>query len=347
MGSAFHQFDVNYGQVKQLAIGSALDSEVFLAGGHRWRIKLYPRGCTVSDNGDYLSIYLELLNKSHVKIVNAFFEAFLMDKNGQPSPVDARTRVCSWQTSNWGWDRFIPVVYLEESYVSNGVVSILFAVVVMSDNSIPVPPPDIGKHLGTLLDTMDGADVSFTIDGETFHAHRAVLAARSPVFRAKLYESTSDGATLSITLHKISPKTFRMMLAFIYTDALTEDDESVPATVFHNLLVAADHYALDRLKHLCAQKLLDDVALDTVLTTLTCAEIYSCPELKNKCLDFIAAKANDNFLFSVDYIQLAVNFPSIIPDLLQRRSNFGYQQQTHQLWPSDSECPSCSSISFL
>jgi hypothetical protein len=38
------------------------------------------------------------------------------------------------------------------------------------------------------------------------------------------------------------------MIAFIYTDALTEDDESVIATVFHNLLAAADHYAPDRPK---------------------------------------------------------------------------------------------------
>jgi hypothetical protein len=39
-----------------------------------------------------------------------------------------------------------------------------------------------------------------------------------------------------------------MILAFIYTDALTEDDESDLATMFHNLLAAADHYASDRLK---------------------------------------------------------------------------------------------------
>jgi speckle-type POZ protein len=111
-----------------------------------------------------------------------------------------------WQTSNWGWARFIHVANLEESYVSKGFVSILITVVVMSDNSIPVPPPEIGKHLGTLLDTMDGADVSFTIDGETFHVHRAVLVVRSPVFRAELYGSTSDDATLSTTMHKISLK---------------------------------------------------------------------------------------------------------------------------------------------
>jgi speckle-type POZ protein len=59
----------------------------------------------------------------------------------------------------------------------------------LADNPIPVLPSDIVKHLGTLLETTDGTDVAFAVDGETFHAHRAVLAARSPVFRAVLLGS--------------------------------------------------------------------------------------------------------------------------------------------------------------
>ncbi|KAK8451511.1 hypothetical protein SEVIR_6G223101v4 [Setaria viridis] len=153
-------------------------------------------------------------------------------------------------------------------------------------SSIPVPASDIGKHFGALLESMDGDDVSFTIDDETFHAHRAVLAARSPVFKAELLGSMAEATMPNITLHEIAPATFRAMLRFMYTDALPADDElgESPTEMVRHLLATADRYALDRLKLICAQKLWEDVSVDTVAATLSFAEMHSCPELKNKCI---------------------------------------------------------------
>ncbi|KAF8653745.1 hypothetical protein HU200_061858 [Digitaria exilis] len=73
----------------------------------------------------------------------------------------------------------------------------------------------------------------------------------------------------SITLHDIEPATFRIMLQFMYTDALPGDDQlgGPPVDMMHKLLAAADRYALDRLKLICAQKLCDDMSGDTVAAT--------------------------------------------------------------------------------
>ena len=67
----------------------------------------------------------------------------------------------------------------------------------------------------------------------------------------------------------------------MYTDALPEDDElgDSPSEMLQQLLAAADRYELDQLKLICAQKLGDNVSVDTVAATLTCAEMYNCPEL--------------------------------------------------------------------
>jgi speckle-type POZ protein len=83
----------------------------------------------------------------------------------------------------------------------------------------------MGSHLGLLLDCAEGSDVSFVIDGEKFPAHRAVLAARSPVFKAQLLGSMADAKMSSITLHDIAPATFRVVLRFMYTDACPEEAE--------------------------------------------------------------------------------------------------------------------------
>lgn len=49
--------------------------------------------------------------------------------------------------------------------------------------SIRVPQSDIGTHLGSLLENEEGSDVTFNVSGVKFHAHKLVLAARSPVFQ--------------------------------------------------------------------------------------------------------------------------------------------------------------------
>jgi speckle-type POZ protein len=98
----------------------------------------------------------------------------------------------------------------------------------------------------------------------------------------------------SIKLHDIAPSTFKAMLQFIYTDDLPAEDEPGDSSIemFHNLLVAADRYALDRLKVICAQKLWEKVSVNTVATILACAETQNCQELKNKCIDFFAVEEN-------------------------------------------------------
>ncbi|XP_024313975.1 BTB/POZ and MATH domain-containing protein 1-like [Brachypodium distachyon] len=151
--------------------------------------------------------------------------------------------------------------------------------VVRSDDDDPlvVPCSDIGAHLGRLLD--DGnSDVSFVVGGDTFPAHRAVLAARSPVFKAELFGSMAESTMSSITLADIAPATFEVFLRFIYTDALPD----TPIETCKHLLAVADRYAMERLKIMCAKKLWDGVSVDTVADTLSCAETYSCAELKTK-----------------------------------------------------------------
>jgi speckle-type POZ protein len=116
----------------------------------------------------------------------------------------------------------------------------------------------------------------------------------------------------SIPLQEITPATFRIMLRFMYTDALPGDDEfgDSPFEMKQNLLAAADRYALERLKLMCSQKLLEDVSVDTVATILACAETHSCLELKSKCFDFIAEEENFKKAVLTDsFVQLVLKFP--------------------------------------
>ncbi|OQU79925.1 hypothetical protein SORBI_3007G046900 [Sorghum bicolor] len=286
LGSGFLEFKLNYAQIHHLGIGDVVSSESFSAGGFLWRINCYPRGDKVDGDNEHLSIYLQLLTKS--KNVRAIFDASVVCRDGTLSSSDALR------------------------------VTILCGVIVI-DSTLPVPPqPDLASHLGHLLDSALGTDVSFVVGGEVFHAHRAVLAARSPVLKAELFGAMADAAMPSITLHDIEPAAFKVMLQFMYTDALPSDDElGDPLTeMMMHLLVAADRFALDRLKVICELKLCENVSVQTVASVLVCAETYGCPKLKRECMDFFAVKRNFMKAVATDgFLMLLQKFPTLAVDL--------------------------------
>lgn len=76
--------------------------------------------------------------------------------------------------------------------------------------SIPVSPSNIGLHFGQLLESGKGSDVNFEVDGESFSAHKLVLAARSPVFRAQLYGPMKDRNTERITIEDVEAPVFKV-----------------------------------------------------------------------------------------------------------------------------------------
>ncbi|CAM0957750.1 unnamed protein product [Alopecurus aequalis] len=262
---------------------------------------------------------------SKSRSVRAIFEASTMDRDGNISILKVQSETFEIRgdeedRDSWGWVQFLQVTDVEK-FLIEGHITFICTITVINDSPIPVPPSDIGTHLGRLLDHTDGTDVSFIIDDERLPAHRAVLAARSPVFRAELFGSMAESTMSSITLHDITPATFKAMLRFIYTDELHAEDELEDSSteMFRNLLAAADRYALDRLKFICAQKLWDKVSVDTVATILACAETYNCHELKNKCIDFFVREENfKEAMFTDSYALLVLKFPSITAELKKR-----------------------------
>ncbi|CAM0904488.1 unnamed protein product [Alopecurus aequalis] len=307
-GSGFVSFKFHYSETKDLAIDDVLRSEVISAGGHPWRFDCYPRGYS-EDNDEYIAVLFQIMGES--KGVKAIFEADFMDKNGPPKGYEY-----------WGWLRFITRSDLEAPYVVNGWVTIVYGVIVVRDDPLlPVPPSDIGDHLSQLLDSADGSDVSFIVDGKKFTAHRAVLAARSPVFKAEIFGAMAEATMSHITVEDVDPAAFEVLLRFIYTDVLPPDDDLAGFLVemYRHLLAAADRYAMDRLKLMCALKLWDNLSVDTVAATLSCAETYNCRELKDKCLAFFVEEKNFKKVVLTDsYLQLVQKFPLIMAELREK-----------------------------
>lgn len=76
--------------------------------------------------------------------------------------------------------------------------------------TIPVPPSNIARHFGQLLESGKGTDVAFEVDGEIFAAHKLVLAARSPVFRAQLFGPMKDRNMQCIKVEDMEATVFKV-----------------------------------------------------------------------------------------------------------------------------------------
>ncbi|KAF8658679.1 hypothetical protein HU200_059153 [Digitaria exilis] len=98
-----------------------------------------------------------------------------------------------------------------------------------------VPPSDLHRHLGELFLSEKGADVTFVVCGESFPAHKILLATRSPVFMAEFFGHMKESHSRRVEVEGMEPAVFGAMLRFIYTDdvAMAELDEAAVSSSMH------------------------------------------------------------------------------------------------------------------
>ncbi|KAI3948201.1 hypothetical protein MKX01_014800 [Papaver californicum] len=310
-----HQFKITgYSLSKGLGIGKYIASDTFNVGGYAWAIYFYPDGKSLEDNAAYVSLFIALASEG--TDVRALFELTLLDQSGKERhkvhshfgrTLESGPYTLKYRGSMWGYKRFFKRTSLETSdYLKDDCLSVHCSVGVVKSHtegpkiySISVPPSDIGQHFGKILESGKGTDVNFVVDEETFAAHKLVLAARSPVFRAQLFGPMKDQNTRCIKIEDMEAPVFKAILHYIYWDALPDMQELTGLTtkwastlMAQHLLAAADRYGLERLRLLCEAKLCEDVSINTVATTLALAEQHHCFPLKSVCLKFVAMPEN-------------------------------------------------------
>ena len=121
-----------------------------------------------------------------------------------------------------------------------------------------------------------------------FHAHKAILAAKSPVF-AKMFElDFQESATSIVTISDISPEVFKELITYIYTGRAPHIQ-----TLASSLLNAAEKYQLDHLKALCERQMSYGLQVENAAETLVLAHTYRADQLKKNALMFIIKHRNE------------------------------------------------------
>uniref|UniRef100_A0A453LS80 BTB domain-containing protein n=2 Tax=Aegilops tauschii subsp. strangulata TaxID=200361 RepID=A0A453LS80_AEGTS len=318
---------VGYSRTKELPNGEWIDSCPFQVGGRTWHLRYYPNGAE-SSSTDYISLYVALDDiVGEAEAVKAQANFSLLDQGGNPVlPYCWGTGTKNFSEENtWGFNKYIKRDELEKSeLLKDDSFTVKVDVTVMGEfharkaPSVVVPPSDIHRHLGDLLSSKAGVDVEFRVGGETFSAHRLVLAAQSPVFRAEFFGPMMEGTiTEPICIDDIEAEVFKALLTFMYTDTLPDMDQQEESAMAQHLLVAADRYDLERLKLICEDKLCKHIDTSSVATILALAEQHHCHELKAACLVFLSSPVNlDGAMESEGFQFLTKSCPGVIKDLL-------------------------------
>ncbi|KAF7028507.1 hypothetical protein CFC21_040418 [Triticum aestivum] len=329
--------------------GECLRSQPFSVGGRRWVIEYYPNGDRLVA-ARYISLHLVLddVVAGEVRAQVQFgFEAdeeenkpalsFLKRRGRKPAPLKLGKVEAPVRPDVWECPKFVKRKALEKSnHLKDESFTIRCDIIVLNEfrakkglppgpalRSIPVPPSDPGQQLGDLLAAKKGADVVFEVGGETFPAHRCLLAARSPVLSAELFgpmrESTGAG---TVRVSDMEAGVFRALLRFVYTDSWPpETAEEEEFAMAQHLLVPADKCRMERLKLICEDKLCKNIAAGTAASILALAEVHHCHELKGACFHFLSSPKNlTATMAGDDFENLRSSFPSLVKELIAKCS---------------------------
>lgn len=145
-------------------------------------------------------------------------------------------------------------------------------------------------------------DVTFiTTDGGSLGAHRAIIAASSPVFHAMLYGKAKESKESEIYLSSINTDMLKMIFTFIYNGVVQiNSDECL------GLLQAAHYFNMATLETKCGEMLVGTLDVNCNFSSIvTFAIEYQLDLLFKQCLEFMEINA-DKVIYTLEFHTLPV-----------------------------------------
>ncbi|GAB2288586.1 BTB/POZ and MATH domain-containing protein 3 [Dionaea muscipula] len=216
-----------YSLAKGMGTGRYLSSDTFNVGGYDWAVYFYPDGKNHEDNSAHVSVFIALASDGND--VRALFRLEMKDLSGNGKDkihshfdrvLESGPYTLKYRGSMWGYKRFYRRQHLELSdYLKDDCLELHCTVGVVRNRvecpkqySVTVPPSDIGQNFKELLDSELACDIVFQVGDQTFKAHKLILAARSPVFRAQFFGLVGNIDMDEVTVEDVEPSIFKVPL---------------------------------------------------------------------------------------------------------------------------------------
>ncbi|PIO63852.1 BTB/POZ domain protein [Teladorsagia circumcincta] len=124
-------------------------------------------------------------------------------------------------------------------------------------------------------------DFTIRVGGREIRAHRAILAARSPVFQAMLmHELTNETKSGVLEISDLDYDVVYELVYYIYCGRCQKDIGDIAT----DLLIAADKYRLVELKNHCEKFLVENLANENVCQLLIIGDLYNAERLQERAV---------------------------------------------------------------
>ncbi|XP_030262235.1 speckle-type POZ protein isoform X3 [Sparus aurata] len=231
-------------------MGEVIKSSTFSSGANdklKWCLRVNPKGLD-EESKDYLSLYLLLVSCPKSEVRAKFKFSILNAKGEETKAMESQRAYRFVQGKDWGFKKFIRRDFLLEE--ANGLLpddklTLFCEVSVVQDsvnisgqntmNMVKVPDCRLAEELGDLWENSRFTDCSLCVAGQKFQAHKAILAARSPVFSAMFEHEMEESKKNRVEINDVEPDVFKEMMCFIYTGKAPNLDKMAD-----DLLAAAD-----------------------------------------------------------------------------------------------------------
>lgn len=286
-------------------VGESFNSPVFSTGGsgikYKWQMKLYPKSET-DINKNFISFFLRSCNRLPV---TAHFELTLLNHMKEKIKTQKTDKKVAFTTDkpSWGFVKFLNRKDLlkDKTWDTNDGKLVLLCEIIVgetldtiqeSEKQQTFDVPEITyrleefDNLGKLLNNDSYSDVTLQVKGKEFHAHRTILANRSPVFAAMLMHNMKEKHENVVEIEDIDDKVFEEALQFMYTGKVDEIKKFA-----NDLLVLADKYDIVGLKAMCERTLCKSLNSKNALECLNLADLHGAKKLRAESINFVVSNA--------------------------------------------------------
>ena len=140
----------------------------------------------------------------------------------------------------------------------------------------------LAGDIGNLFLDQETSDIVIHCQGEQIPAHKCILSARSPVFRAMMQANMLESIKREIMIEDVDNDVLKEMLLFIYTAEVDEDFSKTK-----DLLVLADKYEAVELVKYCGKNLATTLSNENALQLGVFAETHNAENLLKDCIHFV------------------------------------------------------------
>jgi hypothetical protein len=204
--------------------------------------------------------------------------------------------------------------------------------------AVSIPPSALVNDLSRLINREELSDVTFMVEGKEVYCNRAILAVRSEYFRVMLFsggmresqltDDVGPGGSAPIEISEVSHAVFLKVLEFLYTDTVRE----ISLDIGIHLLIASEHFMLDRLKALCEDIIRRDVNETNAIGILVASHQHNATGLKDIALEFILRHLTEPAIM-MGLSDLKTE-PDLLVEIIQRNSSSAPSPPSRDLAPA-------------